>query len=197
MAGPTVGPQAPEQPQDCSFASFPPSSCLWSCLRSCCTSPSLLPSFLPSCYLCKSHSWPISLPSLQYGSRCSHVAFRPCSGTIPTSCKTGDPWGPRDLIHSSSRNYLPFLLKKWVCLCYVTGNRIPTGNWKTKIKISYFNWLLLKRLCFTCQDPLEHRKDNSRVRLCLKPKPRLNLKQKLKRKPNQKHKSKPNVQLYS
>lgn len=62
-------------------------------------------SFLPSRYLRESHLWPVCLSSLQRGSMGSHTHF---SGTIPTSCKTQDPWGPRDLEHPSSQNRLPF-----------------------------------------------------------------------------------------
>lgn len=93
---------------------------------------------------------------------------------FPPSARQGTPEVPGTSCTPAAGMTCLFLLKKWICLCYATGNRMLYKELEgKKPKISYFNWLLLKRFCIPSQDPPEHKKHNSRV--CLKSKPRLNL----------------------
>lgn len=169
MTGPMEEHWAPEQlaPQPCFLSSF------WLLVVSGLAAFAPLASFLSSHYLCKRPSWLICLPGLQQGCAGSHVAFSPCSGTIPTSCKTRDSLrsqGPPTLLQLQWPAFLCWRNEFASATQLVTG--CSTRNWKKKPKISYFDLLLLKKFCIPCQDPPEHKKHNPRV--CLKSKPRLN-----------------------
>lgn len=174
-----------------SLAFFPPSGFLWSGLRPRCICPSCFLLFL-SLSVQKALTAYLSARAPAGLHRLSH-SFQPMQWHHSHLLQEGPlrSQGPPTLQQLKGPAF--FCWRSGFASAMQLAMACSTGNWKTKTKISYFDWLLLKRFCFPCQDPPEHKKRKSRV--CLKSKPRLNPKQKPK--PNQKHKSKPNVLLYS
>lgn len=111
-------------------------------------------SFLSSRYLCKRHSWLISLPGLQQSYTGSHVAFSSCSGTNPTFCKTRDPL--------RSQGPATFQQLKWPAFfCwrneFASAMQLVAGcstrNWKKKNKIKIFWLATFKEVLYSLSRP--------------------------------------------